>query len=198
MIIKIPDLDQIKKTDRETVLAVDIGFAGKGKPTTGLAWMGNGDVETEDISYGELAGRIRDMKHISTIILEAPLYYTFDEDGNPTPRGKFESNNGQRRYWYQQAGLQVAFAALNLIHELMWMDGERTLYIVEGFVSFKDAEDRRLAGESSHTEDAKDLLKNFRKAKCREYEDSKVKNVLNLLGADMAECVVPIVFVGNN
>ena len=77
----------------------------------------------------------------------------------------------------------------------MRIEGDRTLYILEGFVSFKGPEDKRLAGGSSYTRDAENLLKYFKDAYFYPNGDCRVENVLNLLGVDGAEEVVPIIII---
>ncbi len=94
------------------------------------------------------------------LIIEAPLYAKFQDNGNPERRGDFERKGNSTRYWYQYGGLLTFIATGFLIKKLAeyitkgYISGNtlkcKEIRFFEGFVSFKES-------ESNHKEDVKKL-----------------------------------------
>ena len=65
------------------------------------------------------------------MIVEAPLFFVFDEHGNPAGRMPFEDPS---HYWYLQAGVTVAFSVINLFRELLKSGASCRLVVYEGYM----------------------------------------------------------------
>ena len=120
------------------VVAVDLGFSGK-DPTTGVAWFPPSQSGATKLRFGEavkdVAGRIRSFGDV-VLVLEAPLSYAFNNDGNPQPRGDFE-RKPQCRWWSVGPGAATALSALFFLRQLHreLESAKVTIHLVEGFVS---------------------------------------------------------------
>jgi hypothetical protein len=132
------------------VVAIDLGFAKTGKRSCGMAkWGGPGSIESWTSTYGEAVAFLREWPSVRLhLILEAPLFYLFDEQGNPAGRSAIEP---PQYSWYLRAGVAVAFSALNMLRELLHSNVPYTLYVYEGFVP-------HYGMPSSHRSDAVELL----------------------------------------
>ena len=87
------------------------------------------------------------------LIVEAPLFFVFDERNNPAGRLPFEDPT---HYWYLGAGIAMAFAAVNLLHELLKAGADYRLILYEGYMPHFGGP------RQAHALDAKDLLASAR------------------------------------
>ena len=146
---------KVNASQCEDWLAVDIGFSSA-KKTTGL--MGQRWDEPKCVEYGQLlseCSRYAAGRKVLGLIVEAPLSFAFSSRNNPVGRN-FEKRNRLTRYWYQGLGCSVMVAAALFLRDLAKMDGETTVHVFEGFISFKvDATD--------HRKDAVRLIENRKK-----------------------------------
>jgi len=139
------------------LIAVDLGFAGDGNRSCGVAW-GNEPASCEEMEFGAAVSRVSELLQInreSVLILEAPLSGAFSASGNPCARGEFE-REPQRRYWYVQPGSGIALAAELFVRRPIQAVGleNGTVHIVEGFVT-------RVTGQHRHKRVAVALRRAF-------------------------------------
>ena len=198
MAFSVPTTDDLTDAAQRPTVAVDVGFGNSS--TSGIAWSGtspdesNSDVDTLlTTNYGSCADeilRLADGVPAFNLILEAPLFGAFDEDGNPMGRLPLEKRGSVTRYWYLQAGANVGLGASFLLRDLANRPNRATIHLFEGFVSFKE-------GPSEHDEDAKLLLEELEDGEdgdIRDLAKSSQQNgaascvsFLELLGFDKAK-----------
>lgn len=151
-------------------VAVDIGFSKAGGHSTGFATDSPDyaikrvktkvDVRIwhENLSFAEAIQQTASVfrrwlpEHPAVLIVEAPLSENFDGDGNPKHRGAFEVSTP----WYHRAGALTALAGCYFLKKLAEAldDVERTIHLVEGFVTGRDSGNHRVV--------AKNLLSTWR------------------------------------
>lgn len=151
-------------------VAVDIGFSKAGGHSTGFATdspdytsqrsktMIDDGLWHENLSFAEAirqtAGVFRfwQPEQPAVLIIEAPLSERFDAEGNPRHRGAFEESSP----WYHRAGALTALAACYFLKKLAdaLHDLERTIHLIEGFVTGRESGNHRLV--------ARNLLRTWR------------------------------------
>jgi len=133
-------------------LFIDLGFSATSKST---GWVRSSD-EAKALTYGravtDLITAAGARAPTLNLVLEAPLSVAFTRDGNPTMR-TIERRKGQRpRPWYSGAGAAVLLAAMHLLRKLQDAPRRRDIFLFEGFVSFKPADQK-----TSHTWDVREM-----------------------------------------
>jgi hypothetical protein len=126
---------------------LDIGFSCKGKTCGLLIGRESPKRFTFNGAYKEICRHITQAKDPVNLVIEAPLSVVFDKKGNPTGR-KFERHERKTRYWYCGLGCGVMVAAIYLIRNLERASRRKEVRLFEGFVSFKDGNDK-----SDHLQD---------------------------------------------
>ena len=136
--------EEAKQLKTLSVVAVDLGFSGRGR-TTGVAWSLPNESYAKAFRFGEaviaVAERFRSVEEVA-LVLEAPLSAAFDCYGNPRPRGKFE-REPQSRWWSVGPGAATALSALFFLRDLksLLTTADTTIRLVEGFVTGVDSGD---------------------------------------------------------
>ena len=121
-------------------LIVDMGFSSMDR-SCGV-WNGTG--EPDVITFGELVKlAAREAQEAGpqplNLLLEAPLSVAFQQNGNPTRRS-CDSQGGEFRDWYVNAGATTLIAAGYLLRALNGCQRQRNVRLFEGFVSFKSSQ----------------------------------------------------------
>lgn len=143
----------LARSPNQTIIAVDIGFASAAK-STGIAIRADSVTTTTRVTFGQVPDLVA--MHLKEgdlcLILEAPLTIAFNREGNPTGRS-IEKRQGQTRYWYSGLGASVLLAAVFLLERIrdIYTPLQRTIYLYEGFVTFKSE-------RTQHQADALQLL----------------------------------------
>lgn len=136
------------------------------------------------------------------LVLEAPLSAKFDGNGNPMPRGKFETQEHvekaktQRRYWYVGAGAATLLAAVFFLRKLRERlpatSSAVRIRLFEALLTFK-------ATGTPHQTDAADILTTFQNhgpwepVQCQNEET--VLSILSMLEPDGADGAVPDILI---
>jgi hypothetical protein len=116
----------------DSLVAIDIGFASGSNSSCGISKRQEGGFESWNSAYGDMVLFLAKWPLPELhLILEAPLFFVFDENGNPAGRLPFEDPS---HYWYLRAGITVAFAAVNLLHELLRAGADYRLILYEGYM----------------------------------------------------------------
>lgn len=157
-----PQKDEICASSGQSVIAVDLGFAGNNK-SCGLAWQRSPDEncqkESADFAYCiKRTARFLSENTDPILIVEAPLSGLFDCNGNPEGRQPFEKESARTRYWYVGPGAAVGLGAIfffSRLSELLDSEPSAKISVIEGFISFK-------ASPTKDSEDALALLNAFR------------------------------------
>jgi hypothetical protein len=195
MVFSVPTTVDLNEASQRPTVAVDVGFGNSS--TSGIAWSGaspdesNSDVDTLlTTNYGSCADeilRLADGVSAFNLILEAPLFGAFDEDGNPMGRLPLEKRGSVTRYWYLQAGANVGLGAAFLLRDLANRPNRATIHLFEGFMSFKE-------GPSEHEEDAKLLL-----SEIQDEDDGDVRNLEKSARQEgAASCISVLELLGFN
>lgn len=121
-------------------LAIDLGFA-QHSASIGVSDHPGGLTFGQAIqAFGNWIWNHRSGEMV--LILEAPLSASFSEDGNPVPRGPFETHHSEdghasRRVWFENAGAGMSLAAVHFLREITRdaHDHPIHIHVVEGFCS---------------------------------------------------------------
>lgn len=120
-------------------LAIDLGFAEK-RASCGLSEHQAGFKFSSAVEA--CAKWLARQGAAVVIILEAPLSGSFDKNGNPCARGRFEthhslSGESSARRWQSGPGASMSLAALYFLRKLSELTAEVdvTMHLVEGFCS---------------------------------------------------------------
>jgi hypothetical protein len=144
--------------------AVDIGFSKAEGHSTGFATDSpdygckrtktriDDGIWHENFSFAEAIEQTASVfrrwqpEHLAVLIVEAPLSENFDREGNPKHRGTFEVSTP----WYHRAGALTALAGCYFLKKLAEaLDGsERTIHLVEGFVTGRASGNHRLVARN--------------------------------------------------
>jgi hypothetical protein len=117
---------------KNCIVALDIGFAKGSNRSCGIAHWEDDTIQSWNSTYGDAISFLSDWpKEELHLIVEAPLFFVFDEGGNPAGRILFEDSS---YYWYLRAGVTVAFSALNLFKELLKSKALYRLFAYEGYM----------------------------------------------------------------
>ena len=159
----IPGISDLDLASKRFTVAVDLGFS-RSRKTNGIAFgYPDGSLDTLETKFGDLADVLIDILDNSAdqqanIVLEAPLYFTFDSRGNPIGRVKGErkvvGGKTNTRYWYLSGGARVAWSAYFMLNELLAakLKKKTDIYLYEGFISYKKS-------GTPHHEDAERLIR---------------------------------------
>jgi hypothetical protein len=158
----------------ESLLAIDIGFAAGKNSSCGISKRIGDTFESWNSTYGDMVLFLAKWPLPELhLIVEAPLFFVFDENGNPAGRLPFED---PPHYWYLRAGITVAFAAVNLLHELLRAGADYRLILYEGYMPHFGG--RRQA----HALDATGLLASAREnGNAIQYERSQFKGTVRCI-----------------
>ena len=149
---------------------LDIGFSGRAR-TCGLLV---GDGAPQCLQFADaILGIKRAIASSPTfnLVIEAPLSVSFNAGGNPTGRS-IELEGSRARYWYVGPGCSVMVATMYLLRDLTSADGEKSIRLFEGFVSYK------LEKKSSHQDDViamRHVVRNPVKFQSAIYEGDQLK-----------------------
>ena len=140
-------------------LIVDIGFSSK-DPSCGV-WNGAGKPSV--VTFGGLVNFAtqkvqEDDTQSLNLLIEAPLSVAFQQNDNPTRRS-CDSQDGQYRDWYVNAGATTLIAAGYLLRVLNDCQRQRDVRLFEGFVSFKPSEARPISKAERIAAHKKDVLR---------------------------------------
>jgi hypothetical protein len=149
---------ELLNANRNQVVAIDLGFAGPGRRSCGMAQWGDlGTANNGNHTYADALAFLRAWEEPQLhLIVEAPLFYAFDKHGNPIGRSTVEPST---HYWYLRAGIAVGFAALNLVRELLRSEATYSLCLYEGFLP-------HLKTHNPHRIDAINLLRAATEPEC--------------------------------
>lgn len=121
-------------------LAIDLGFAQEAN-SCGLSNQEDGVTFSEAIQKTLSWARVL-AGNSGVLIVEAPLSASFTADGNPCPRGDFETRHSvtgdkDRRVWQSGPGASMAIAAFHFLRSLLHTEDEAKpeIHLVEGFCS---------------------------------------------------------------
>lgn len=184
-------LPLLKTAANDNLVALDIGFASQSNDSCGIAQFGDGAIQSRNSTYGETISFLRGWPLSELhLIVEAPLFFVFDQQGNPVGRLPLED---PPHYWYLRAGITVAFSAVNLFHELLRAKAQHRLIIYEGYLPHFHG-----ARRQPHALDAAELLAAARKQNAIvKYERSEfhgiVRSVHYYLGLPEPENLPPVV-----
>jgi hypothetical protein len=175
-------------TGKEHIVTLDIGFAQGSNKSCGIAHWKNDAIESWNSTYGDaltfLCTWPQEELHL---IVEAPLFYVFDENGNPVSR-TFEDVG---YYWYAGAGVAVAFAVLNLFKELSESKPSYNLFVYEGYLPSFGVKQAHALNAASLCSAARDEQTIF------QYNRSEIKGVVRsihyYLGLGEQENLPPVV-----
>ena len=140
-------------------LIVDIGFSSS-KPSCGV-WNGTG--KPIAVTFGDLVTlATREAQkpgppHLN-LLLEAPLSAAFQKNGNPIRRS-CDSQGGEHREWYVNAGATTLIAAGYLLWALYSCQQQRSVRLFEGLLSFKRSGAKPKSKADRAAEHKKDALK---------------------------------------
>lgn len=138
MLIPVSSCDHFHSLGALPMLAVDMGFSGK-TASSGYAYRAAGvkQASSENKTFAdclqavtEQIGQVGDL----LLIIEAPLSAAFDRNGNPQPRGTFESSP-KPRWWSLGPGAAMSLAAMHFLKRLAsQIPANRKCFLVEGYV----------------------------------------------------------------
>jgi hypothetical protein len=151
-------------------VALDLGYAGSGTESCGIAWKILDEDNEKEMSFGEAVKKVAQILKDTPrgkrplLIVEAPLS-TRHLDGCPAFRGRFEeprekvSAKGNVYYqafgWYHGAGAATTLGATRFIRELAKLLQEsQVVYLAEAFLSDKK-------GKTAHADDAAKIRDEF-------------------------------------
>lgn len=133
------------------LIVVDLGFSSN-DATCGLKAP---EQDARNRSFGPMTKDVRKLlsEHpTAVLVLEAPLSAKYKKNGNPIRRGDFEGgHHGQDpKYWYYNAGAQMALAAQRLLSALQDEPQlrERDIRLAEAFLTravLPDADHKHVA-----------------------------------------------------
>jgi hypothetical protein len=133
-------INEITWTSGEWIF-FDVGFSNNSR-SCGLL---KGDANPIELRFNEAIGKISsyivNTEAPINLVIEAPLSVSFDKKGNPKGR-TIEKDNGKTRYWYIGPGCAVMVATLYALQTLEKICSDREIRLFEGFVSFKDIQER--------------------------------------------------------
>lgn len=203
MKFEVPSADDLEEAFQRPTVAIDVGFGNSS--SSGIAWSRSLSEKTTSLitDFGSCVDdilRLTEDDSEFNLILEAPLFGAFDDDGNPVGRLPLEKKNGTTRYWYLQAGANVGLGASFLLRELANRADGTAIHIFEGFVSFKDS-------VTDHKEDAELLLEELQEEgdiqdleqSAYQHDAANCVSFLELLGFDASthDLSCPLVVVAS-
>jgi hypothetical protein len=164
----------LMNTSESRIVALDIGFARQRNKSCGIAHWDKDVIQNWNSSYGETISFLRNWpKEELHLIVEAPLFFVFDEQGNPAGRLPLEDPS---HYWYLPAGVTVAFSVINLFRELLKSGASYRLVVYEGYMPHFGAP------RQPHALDATELLAAARKEKgIVQYERSEFHGIVRTI-----------------
>jgi hypothetical protein len=81
-------------TSESRIVALDIGFARQRNKSSGIAHWDKDVIRSWNSSYGETISFLRNWPEEELhLIVEAPLFFVFDEHGNPAGRLPLSGKN---------------------------------------------------------------------------------------------------------
>jgi hypothetical protein len=160
----------LNNANKGNIVALDIGFAKHDTRSCGVALWKDDAIQSWNSPYGELisfcCGWPTEELHL---IVEAPLFFVFDDNGNPAGRMLFEDPS---HYWYLQTGVTEAFSTLNLFLELSKSGITYRLFVYEGYLP-------HFGERQPHALDAAGLLAAaMRKQNIIQYERTEFKGIV--------------------
>ena len=157
--IRAGSVGEICKDSGEWVI-VDLGFSAKQR-SCGI-WT-EAYEEPVVLTFGCLVKRVCKEARAGAyrgplnLLLEAPLSVAFNEARNPTRR-RCDAKDGKYRDWYVNAGATTLIAADHLLRNLNGCQIQREVRLFEGFVSFKDPNDKAKTQDERMQEHKRDVL----------------------------------------
>lgn len=190
-----------KVASSSLVIAVDLGFS-QNSASTGVAWRSdrNSSIEHGNFTFAQAVSKTQELMSgckAASLILEAPLSATFNNNGNPAVRSQFERRYDEAkqrnvsRPWYSGPGAATLIAALFFLRRIQapseFQPGAKFL-LFEGFHTFKQS-------ATSHEQDAIELPNAFYANEIHEVDESTGSwlSILSLIGDENDESVPAIV-----